>query len=411
VKRVLLIAPYADGTDVGEAWSTHQWAERLSTRCELTVLTARKRTRASAVDQLPDARVIEWDEWPIVGRHDRFNSMLKPAYIGFYRTARKWIRRELARGTHFDLVHQVAPLALRYACPAIGLGLPTIIGPLGGSLDSPPDFEHEFGTEPWYVKLRRLDRWRLRRDRTLRSTFADADCVVGVAPYVHELLESCGISPRRFELMNETGVIELPEPVTCEPLDGRGLRLLFVGRIVRSKGVRDAVRAMAKLGDVPDLRFDVVGDGDDAAACRGEAERLELGDRVVFHGKRPRAECDDFYRSADVFFFPSMREPSGNVVLESLSHGLPVIAADRGGPGYVVDDSCGVKVPVETPDQFADDLAAAVRRFVDEPDLAVRLSSGARARVESIALWENKVDWLLGLYDELCQPDGTDRDA
>ena len=74
----------------------------------------------SAVDQLPDARVIEWDEWPIVGRHDRFNSMLKPAYIGFYRRARKWIRRELAAGNTFDLIHQVAPLALRYACPAIG---------------------------------------------------------------------------------------------------------------------------------------------------------------------------------------------------------------------------------------------------------------------------------------------------
>jgi len=411
VKRVLLIAPVGDATDVGEAWSTHQWAQRLSTRCELTVLAYRKRNRRSAVEQLPHARVIEWLDWPFVGRYDRFNSMLKPGYIGFYRRARRWIRRALAEGETFDLVHQVSPLALRYACPAIGLGMPTIIGPIGGSLETPSEFAGEFDTESWYVKLRRFDRWRLRHDKKLHTTYADASVVVGVAPYVREILESAGISPKRFELMNETGVVELPAETHRTPTEGRELRLVFVGRIVRSKGVRDAVRAIAQLDESVKIRFDVVGDGQDLAACRAEADQLNLGDRIVFHGRKPRAECDRFYQKADVFLFPSIREPSGNVVLEALSHGLPVLAADRGGPGFVVDDSCGIKVPVTTPEAFAAELASAIRRFTDEPALVASLGAGARRRVESLALWDRKVDWLVGLYDELCRGDDTGGDV
>jgi len=409
MKRVLLIAPGCDGTDVGEAWSTHQWADRLSTRCDLTVLTYRKRNRPAT--DLPGARVVEWLDLPLVGRFDRFNSMLKPGHIAFYHKARRWIRRALADGETFDLVHQVSPLALRYACPAIGLGMPTIIGPIGGSLDTPTEFAGEFGAEPWYVKLRGLDRWRLRHDRKLRATFADASAVVGVAPYVNDILRSAGISPKRFELMNETGVVQLPAETHRTPTEGRELRLVFVGRIVRSKGVRDAVRAIATLDESVSIRFDVVGDGQDLAACRGEADQLNLGDRIVFHGRKPRAECDRFYQNADVFLFPSIREPSGNVVLEALSHGLPVLAADRGGPGFVVDDSCGIKVPVTTPEAFVVELASAIRRFTDEPALVASLGAGTRRRVESLALWDRKVDWLVGLYDELCRGDDTGGDV
>jgi len=399
--RVLLIAPNCDGTDVGEAWSTHQWASRLAERCELTVLTYNHRSRPRATGQLPGARVVEWRDWPLVGRFERFNSMLKPGYLGFARKARRWIAGALERGERFDLVHQVSPLALRYACPAIGLGVPLVFGPVGGSLDSPESFKAELGTEPWYVRLRALDRWRLEHDAKLRRTYAETDVVIGVAPYVRELLESCGISPRRFEVMSETGVLEMPEAHDrCERSPGE-LKLLFVGRIVRTKGVRDAVRALARLPDLPGVTLDVVGDGDDLAACEAEADQLGLGARVGFHGRKTRAECDGFYARADAFCFPSMREPSGNVVFESLSHGLPVIASDRGGPGYVVDETCGLKVPVSDPGGYADSLAAAIRRLANEPGLVTRLSAGARARVESVALWERKIDRLCALYDEV----------
>ena len=54
---------------------------------------------------------------------------------------------------------------------------------------------------------------------------------------------------------------------------------------------------------------------------------------------------DDFYRAADVFVFPSYREPGGNVVFEAMSFGLPLVVGDRGGPGSAVDERSGIRVP------------------------------------------------------------------
>src|SRR5687768_14095831 len=81
--RVLLVAPTIDGTDIGEAWVAYQWATNLAAGHDLTVLTYRKRDRPPAADQLSGVRVIEWLEPPIVGRTERLNSLLKPAYFPF----------------------------------------------------------------------------------------------------------------------------------------------------------------------------------------------------------------------------------------------------------------------------------------------------------------------------------------
>ncbi len=256
--RVLLMAPCADGTDVGEAWSSYQWAKRLSERHDVTLLTYRKRSRPSAVEQLPGARVVEWTDWPLVGRAERFNSMAKPGYIGYYRSARRWIREQLAAGAHFDVAHQAAPLALRYPSPAAGLPVPLIMGPVAGSLETPEAFRGEMGRTAWYTHLRAIDPFRLRRDPMLRRTYTGAAVVLAVAPYVEALF--AGVPIQRFEYMSETGVEELPPPAGGHSTEGP-CRLLFVGRIVRMKGVRDAIRAIHQLPPACNVRFDIVGDG------------------------------------------------------------------------------------------------------------------------------------------------------
>jgi glycosyltransferase involved in cell wall biosynthesis len=167
---------------------------------------------------------------------------------------------------------------------------------------------------------------------------------------------------------------------------------------VRTKGLRDMVRAMAHLADLPGVTLTSAGDGEDLAACRAEAARLGVADRVGFLGQVPRAEVDRLYARADVFAFPSFREPMGGVVFEALHWGLPVIAAARGGPGFIVDDSCGIRVPVTDPERYPRDIAQAVRRLAGDPALRRRLGAGARARVAGFGTWEETASRLIGLY-------------
>ncbi len=394
--KLLLITSGCDGMDVGEAWNSFQWASRLGQRHDVTLLTFRHRDRPSTVPQLPGVRVIEWLDLPFIGRWDRFNSMLKPGYISFYVQARRWLKNRLRSGETFDVAHQITPVAVRYPCPAAGLGIPLLLGPVGGSIDNPNGFDAELSKAPWYTKLRLLDEWRLRHDPLLRRSFASVNCVLCIAPYVESLLGKS--PPREVELMSETGVTELPPPRNEARENQKQLRMLFVGRMIRTKGARDAIRAIAKLKDMEGLTFDVIGDGYDLPACKEEAQKLGVSNVVTFHGRMARKDIDAFYARADVFLFPSFREPGGIAVFEAMSHGLAMIVADRGGPGFVVDDGCGIRIPVTEPEKFAFQIAEAIRKLAAEPELVAAMGAAAREKVRRQFLWDAKIERIEEIY-------------
>jgi glycosyltransferase involved in cell wall biosynthesis len=206
--------------------------------------------------------------------------------------------------------------------------------------------------------------------------------------------------PRRFEVMSELGVSSLA-PYREPKASSKTLNLVHVGRAVRTKGLRDAVRAISRVPEDMDVHLDVAGQGEELAICRAEARRLGVGNRITFHGQVSRTAVEALYEKADAFLFPSFREPSGSVVFEALRHGLPVITTDRGGPGFVIDASCGITVPAIDPGQLADDLAVAIMRIAQDDSLRIRLSTGARERIERIGLWDSKIRWLRALYVEL----------
>lgn len=406
--RILLVAPTIDSHDVGEAWVAYQWADLLSRRFDVTVLTYRKRGAPSITEQVPHARVIEWLEPAGLGRFERFNSLLKPGYLAFDRRARRWIKDAIRRGETFDVAHQVVPVAMRYPSPLRDSPIPYLIGPVGGSLESPPAFRG-VDSGPWYQRLRALDRLRIRYDPSLRRSYERAAVVLGIAGYVREFLGALAI--RRFETLSETGLVAMPPPAEGPILPaafsvGDPLRLLFVGRVIRTKGARDLVAAMAHLRDVP-VELDIVGDGFDAEACRALARELGVADVVHFRGWASKEQVQEYYGRAHVFAFPSYREPGGNVVFEAMGRSLPLIVCDRGGPGAAVDSSCAITLEAHDPEQLARDVAAAVRRFVEDPTLVTTMGAAARRRLESVGLWSSKVDRIAELYQDVVRASRT----
>lgn len=394
--KLLLIAPFVCEQSVGEGHSAFQWVSRLARRFDVTLLTYNLRADPPASQQLPDVRVIEWSDLPLVARFPGLNSQLTPGYVPFYFRARRWLRANLRR-EGFELVHQLAPLALRYPCPAVGLGVPYVVGPLAGSLDAPPALKSAVEREPFYRKLRTLDRMRFRFDPLLRATYARACVLVVVAPYVGELLSSLDLPPLRC--MSEAGIEQVfaREPRAARPPGPP--RLLFVGRVIRTKGVRDAIHALAHVSERT-TTLDVVGTGEDLGACREAAAREGLEQRVRFHGHQPRAAVEDFYRRADLFVFPSFREPSGKALLEAMSHGLPAIAVNHGGPAIAVDESCGRLVEPAPPAEFARRIATRIDSMLADEALLDALGEGALRRISQVYTWDRKVDWLAELYRE-----------
>lgn len=393
--KVLLIAPNVDATDVGEAFVAYKWAHALSGLVDLTVLAFQRHGRPDLAGQLPGARVVTWLEPQWARKNKRLNAMLKPAWPIFARHVQRWMDQAFAQGEHLDIAHQLMPQAARYASPLRHFDVPYLIGPLGGALETPAAFQAETASAPLFTRLRALDRVRFKHDPFLRNTYAKAACILGVAPYMRKILSDVPL--RRFEVVLELGIDDVVPPCPQRTATDR-LRVLHVGRGVRTKGLRDTVRALATLKDLPGVTLTSAGDGEDIEICRAEAVRLGVADRVTFHGRLPRSEVEALYASHDVFCFPSFREPAGGVLYEAMRHGLPVITADRGGPGWIIRDASGLRIPVTDPAKFAQDIGQAIRLLTRNPQLRNHLGAGARQQVLNEGLWSAKATSLVDLY-------------
>src|SRR5205085_7085741 len=107
---------------------------------------------------------------------------------------------------------------------------------------------------------------------------------------------------------------------------------VYVGRLVDWKRVDLLIHACAKLSGRLNFNLDVVGDGPLRAALEEQVRHSSLTGHVRFHGRLPQATAADTLRKADALVLPSMRECGGAVVLEAMASGVPVIAANWGGP-------------------------------------------------------------------------------
>jgi len=106
-----------------------------------------------------------------------------------------------------------------------------------------------------------------------------------------------------------------------------------------------------------------------------EAAELGIGERVRFLGQR--SDVSRLLTGADIFSQPNQgAEPFGIVFIEALAAGLPVVTTAMGGPKEIIDESCGIVVPPENPDQ----LAAALQRLIDSPELRRRLGANGPNR-------------------------------
>ena len=213
------------------------WVLELSKAADVTLLAQERPNRKSLAEQLPDVTVVSRQEPAWARKHERINAMAKLSYPGFYFWAKKQIKTLLKAGNTYDIGHQFSPIALRFPSPFKAFNLPYVLGPLGGSLSTPKAFEAECQSAAWYTKFRFIDKLRLSFDPILASSYRKASAILGVAPYVQELIGPANV--RRFEVMSELGIQEINHAKSATL--GTGLRLLHVGRGVRTKGLRDCI--------------------------------------------------------------------------------------------------------------------------------------------------------------------------
>lgn len=176
----------------------------------------------------------------------------------------------------------------------------------------------------------------------------------------------------------------------------------YVSRIAPEKNVDYLAESMAiVVARRPDVRLLLVGDGPSRAELQGR-----LGPSAVFAGYRTGDDLADYYAAGDVFAFTSLTETFGNVVLEAMASGMPVVAVRAGGVGDIVrDGATGLLVePGSSPETFAE----AVLRLVGDPARRAEMARAARAYAESQS-WSAIMDDLRDGYRRVIAAQALER--
>jgi phosphatidyl-myo-inositol dimannoside synthase len=185
---------------------------------------------------------------------------------------------------------------------------------------------------------------------------------------------------------------------------GEGRWLLSVARLSRHKGIDTALQALARLRSrYPDLRYAVVGSGEEQEALAAEARDLGVANRVRFLTDVPDRDLPALYNSAEVYLGVSRLmeqrvEGFGISLAEASACGVPVVAGRSGGiPAAVRDGETGLLVDAERPEAVAEALA----RLLNDAALRARLGTAGRHAVESHYNWDRVTCDLVRIGREL----------
>ncbi|GAA3171990.1 hypothetical protein GCM10010531_26770 [Blastococcus jejuensis] len=307
--------------------------------------------------------------------------------------------RRLVRELGIDVVHQPIGIAPSVPSPFRKLGAPVVIGPLNGGMVMPAAFRDRDSGLARITQGMRRPLGGLGH-QVLRGKL-EAAAVLVANERTRALLPAA--ARRVSRPMPESAVVleDWPEKEQ-DPLHTGPVRFVFLGRLVPYKSADLALHAFGRAWrQRPEIRLEIIGDGPERTALEAQAAELGIADVVEFRGWLTKPEVSERLRRSDVFLYPSLREPGGTVVLEAMATGLPSIVADWGGPAEYIAEGTGVRIDVSSRGRFLDDMAAAMVRLAEDPELRVRAGRAARARVAAHFEWDCLVDQLLTIYAEV----------
>ncbi len=321
------------------------------------------------------------------------------SYRYFERLLWKRFGPELAEG-RWDIVHRITPLSP--TVPSIigkrlaKLGIPFVIGPLNGGVPWPKEFDGARRAErEWlsYVRggYKLLPGYRGTRKHAtaiICGSKATLEQVPSWCRHKCHYMPENAIDPTRFST-------RVDRPVSLP------LRVAFVGRLVPYKCPDILIEAAAPLVRDGKVVLDIIGDGPLMPRLRSMVAELGIEQGVRLDGWVPHELLQDRLVESDVLGFPSIREFGGGVVLEAMALGLCPIVVDYGGPGELVDASCGCLIPMASRGELVKRLQAELADLAEQPSRMREMGTAARARVLTRFTWDAKARWTSEIYQSM----------
>jgi glycosyltransferase involved in cell wall biosynthesis len=214
---------------------------------------------------------------------------------------------------------------------------------------------------------------------------------------------SQGLKNRALKFMPSAAIDVIPNGVDFERFrptrntpEAQTIRLLTVGRLSVTKRVEiliDAVEILSSQGC--QVCFKIVGGGQIQQKLNQIVKEKNLDNIIELTGRIDAEDMPDVYRQSDIFISASKLEGMSNAMLEAMASGLPIIAARCEGTeeliaenGLVIENAC------------AEEIARAIRKLIDDPQLRNKMSTAARKQAEQFT-WGRIAGQYLNIYERV----------
>lgn len=165
------------------------------------------------------------------------------------------------------------------------------------------------------------------------------------------------------------------------------------------KGADMLLEAAADLLRSGQLELDIIGDGPMMADLKKTAQRLGIDQSVNFHGNLPHTEVQSIAANTNLLTFPSIREFGGGVVLEAMALGVVPAVVDYAGPGELVTDEIGYKIPIGTRAEIITRLNSQLTAIVGNPSELPAKGRAAQSHALKHFTWRAKAEQIAKVYD------------
>jgi PEP-CTERM/exosortase A-associated glycosyltransferase len=253
---------------------------------------------------------------------------------------------------------------------------------------------------------------RYRMTRALETrVFRQADAVTTICEGLRGDILARGISPERLTVIPNAVDVELfnlhrkKDPVLVNRLGLENKQVLgFIGSFYAYEGLSLLLEAMPRvLAQIPDVRLLLVGGGHQESALQQQAKKLGVEDRIVFTGRVPHDQVQQYYDLVDILVYPRLPMRLTELVtplkpLEAMAQGRVVIASDVGGHRELISDGANGKLfRAGDPES----LVKAILMLLQHPGEWPRMQTAGREFVERERNWPASVARYKAVYERL----------
>lgn len=380
------------GSEPGVGW---RWAVELSKNHKVTVLTHpffKESIDEYLLENKLDIKFIYFEPKWFGIRREKGSLNSRVYYFIWHLLAFFYIKKNVDI-TSIDLIHHISWGTFRYPSFLPFLNKPFVFGPVGGGEMPPLNILTNFSRKE---KLKEYVRYFI-----IKSAYLDpilyfslsktslilckTDETIKALPY--------GLSKKAVRAQ-EIGT-NLVGDICINKNNRESFEVFFAGRLVEWKGISLALEAMIKvINENNNINFYIAGDGPLREIIAKEIIDNDLGGNIFLLGSVDRVKLFELYKDMDLFLFPSFHDSSGNVIVESMSYGLPIICLDLGGPSTFVDESFSRVISTKniTWDSLVNEVCSAVNYYYALDVESLNATKVQAIKKSKLISWELQVN-------------------